>query len=156
MSEKMSDDRYWSPEDSISAMHILQFGKSLDNIGKEACKRTAETIKTLTAALAERDDREQALQAALIRWLPQVFDEQSGDDAMLLVGYSGPDQPQLGEAMRADAERFRWGVENARWIRHDHEAYVAIPVALVADLSCYATRVHAIDAARSGDNNAPR
>ena len=52
------------------------------------------------------------------------------------------------EALEKDAERYRWGVENARWLRHEHEAYVAIPVALDADLSCVAMRTHAIDRAR--------
>jgi hypothetical protein len=51
------------------------------------------------------------------------------------------------EALRRDAERYRWGVENARWIRHEHEAYVAIPVAVDAHLSCAAMRTAAIDAA---------
>lgn len=51
-----------------------------------------------------------------------------------------------------DAERWRWGVENARWIRHEHEAYIAIPVSLDADLSCKPMRVAAIDKARGQDN----
>jgi len=50
-------------------------------------------------------------------------------------------------ALRREAERYRWGVENARWIRHEHEAYVAIPVAVDADLSCTPMRTAAIDAA---------
>jgi len=55
-------------------------------------------------------------------------------------------------ALRRDAERYRWGVENARWIRHEHEAYVAIPVAVDADLSCTPMRTAAIDAAmQKGD-----
>ena len=56
------------------------------------------------------------------------------------------------EALRRGAERYRWGVENARWIRHEHEAYVAIPVAVDADLSCTPMRTAAIDAAmQKGD-----
>jgi len=51
------------------------------------------------------------------------------------------------QALRRDADRYRWGVENARWIRHEHEAYVAIPVAVDAHLSCAAMRTAAIDAA---------
>ena len=51
-------------------------------------------------------------------------------------------------ALREDAERFRWAIDTARWIRHEHEVYVAIPVALDADLSCVALRIEAIDAAR--------
>jgi len=54
---------------------------------------------------------------------------------------------RVDEALRRDAERYRWGVENARWIRHEHEAYVAIPVAVDADLSCTPMRTAAIDAA---------
>lgn len=51
------------------------------------------------------------------------------------------------EAAQRDAACFQWGVKNARWIRHEHEAYVAIPVARDADLSCVMTRLLAIDAA---------
>lgn len=51
------------------------------------------------------------------------------------------------DALAKDAARYRWGVEHARWIRHEHEAYVAIPVAVDADLSCSALRAAAIDAA---------
>lgn len=54
-----------------------------------------------------------------------------------------------------DAARFRWGAKNARWIRHEHEAYVAIPVALDADLSCEAMRVRAIDAAMGESQQPP-
>jgi hypothetical protein len=53
----------------------------------------------------------------------------------------------------SDAERFRWGIKHARWIRHEHEAYVAIPVAVDADLSCRAFRVDAIDKARKSSAN---
>ncbi len=58
---------------------------------------------------------------------------------------------QLEEA-RADAERWRWAVKHAAWLRHEHCAYVAIPVALDADLSCVAMRRAAVDAeiARTG------
>lgn len=54
-----------------------------------------------------------------------------------------PAQPPCD--VQDDANRFRWGVKNARWIRHEHEAYVAIPVALAADLSCEAMRRKAVD-----------
>lgn len=50
--------------------------------------------------------------------------------------------------LEADAARYRWGINNARWIRGEQEAYVAIPVAPDADLSCIATRDAAIDQAR--------
>ena len=66
-----------------------------------------------------------------------------------ITGYRSRGMEYLIAAQTAaDAERFRWGVEHARWIRHEHEAYVAIPVALEADLSCKAMRVDAIDKAR--------
>ena len=51
------------------------------------------------------------------------------------------------EALEREVAMLRWAVQNARWIRHEHEAYVAIPVALSADLSCYPNRLAAIDAA---------
>ena len=54
------------------------------------------------------------------------------------------------DALARDAARYRWGVAHARWIRHEHEAYVAIPVAVDADLSCEAMRHAAIDAAMAG------
>ena len=59
--------------------------------------------------------------------------------------------PPDAKALRRDAERYRWGVENARWVRHEHEAYVAIPVAVDADLSCTPMRTAAIDAAMKED-----
>lgn len=37
-----------------------------------------------------------------------------------------------------EAKRYRWGIRNAAWLRHEHCAYVAIPVDLKADLSCVA------------------
>lgn len=51
------------------------------------------------------------------------------------------------EEQAINAARFKWGIKNARWIRHEHEAYVAIPVARDADLSCPAMREDAIDKA---------
>jgi hypothetical protein len=57
---------------------------------------------------------------------------------------------RMDEALRLaerDAVKYRWGINQARWLRHEHEAYVAIPVAIDADLSCRATRDAAIDAA---------
>lgn len=63
-----------------------------------------------------------------------------------LVALASPSQPSA-EADRVDAELWRWGVKNARWIRHEHEAYVAIPVEQTADLSCLAARVAAVNAA---------
>lgn len=55
------------------------------------------------------------------------------------------------EAAREDAEdaaKYRWALNNSCWIRGEHAAYVAIPVARNADLSCVAMRDAAIDQAR--------
>lgn len=57
------------------------------------------------------------------------------------------------EDLELDAKRFRWGCKNACWIRHEHEAYVAIPVELKSDLSCYAMRVDAVDKAMSTNDS---
>lgn len=51
------------------------------------------------------------------------------------------------DALAKDAAKYRWGINNARWIRSEQEAYVAIPVAPDTDLSCIAMRDAAIDAA---------
>ena len=75
----------------------------------------------------------------------------------IIAGYRQCVDPLMGNqdvaeaTLRRDAERFRWGVENARWVRHEHEAYVAIPVAVDADLSCTPMRTAAIDAAMKED-----
>jgi hypothetical protein len=55
------------------------------------------------------------------------------------------------DALAKDAAKYRWGINNARWIRSEQEAYVAIPVAPDADLSCVAMRDTAIDAAMEGE-----
>ena len=52
---------------------------------------------------------------------------------------------ETARAAGGDAARWQWGVEHAAWIRHEHVAYVAIPVARGADLSCKAFRVAAVD-----------
>jgi hypothetical protein len=52
------------------------------------------------------------------------------------------------DELAKDAAKYRWGINNARWIRSEQEAYVAIPVAPDADLSCVAMRDAAIDQAR--------
>lgn len=70
------------------------------------------------------------------------FDYHSEKDRALIAALRNA-APEL----IAMARRYQWGVKNARWLRHEHEAYVAIPVALGADLSCEATRHAAIDAA---------
>lgn len=46
-----------------------------------------------------------------------------------------------------DAEKYQWAIKNSRWIRHEHEAYVAVPVDKDADLSCVAMRNYAIEKA---------
>jgi hypothetical protein len=50
------------------------------------------------ARIAELEEREQRLQRALAFWLPGVVggdevSERAGDDAMLLAGYDGPNEP---------------------------------------------------------------
>lgn len=55
------------------------------------------------------------------------------------------------DELAKDAAKYRWGINNARWIRSEQESYVAIPVAPDADLSCVAMRDAAIDAAMEGD-----
>ena len=54
---------------------------------------------------------------------------------------------QLLSTAAANAARWEWGVEHAAWIRHEHCAYVAIPVARDANLSCKAFRTDAVDVA---------
>jgi hypothetical protein len=80
----------------------------------------------------------------LVHKTHQVFDEiikqLREDEASPAQAVSGPD------GIERDAELYRWGIANARWIRHEHEAYVAIPVSRDADLSCQATRDRAIKA----------
>src|SRR5262245_4991224 len=56
------------------------------------------------------------------------------------------------DSLRADAERWRWGVNNAIWFSDGHLAYIGIPVALTADLSNVAKRNLAIDAARESNH----
>lgn len=50
------------------------------------------------------------------------------------------------DALEKDAAKYRWALNNSCWIRGEHAAYVAIPVAPDADLSCVAMRDAAIDA----------
>jgi hypothetical protein len=82
-----------------------------------------------------------------------VFEAQanmSKDIAHRLVAWPVADRRDLlayVDELRKDAERMRWGIKNARWLRHEHEAYVAIPVAVSANLDCVALRIAAIDAA---------
>jgi hypothetical protein len=81
-------------------------------------------------------------------WLETAYERLCAGEAedAILEDYELVREPRLRD-LRRDAERYRWGVENARWIRHEHEAYVAIPVAVDADLSCTPMRTAAIDAA---------
>jgi hypothetical protein len=55
---------------------------------------------------------------------------------------------------REDAERGRFMIEHGSWIRGEI-TYLAVPVPQGSDLSCYATRQNAIDAARAAENTAP-
>jgi len=54
------------------------------------------------------------------------------------------------ERLANDAAKYRWALNNSRWIRGESAAYIAIPVAPDADLSCVAMRDAAIDAAMEG------
>ena len=52
------------------------------------------------------------------------------------------------ERLRADAERGRYMIENGCWHRGDAQTHLAVLVPPGSDLSCYAMREVAIDAAR--------
>ena len=73
----------------------------------------------------------------------------SGNVAHLIAAQSAEIEALRAEvdALAKDAAKYRWGINNARWVRSEQEAYVAIPVAPDADLSCVAMRDAAIDAA---------
>lgn len=51
------------------------------------------------------------------------------------------------EAAERDAERYRWCINQASWIRYEERTYMAVPVKHGADLSCIAFRYAAIEAA---------
>ncbi len=51
------------------------------------------------------------------------------------------------DALREAQERHDWMLDQAAWLRHEHTAYVAVPVPLSSDLSCKATRAEAVDRA---------
>lgn len=51
------------------------------------------------------------------------------------------------EASQRDAVRWAWGVKNSAWLRHDHVAYIAIPVDRNANLASIGSREDVIDAA---------
>ena len=51
------------------------------------------------------------------------------------------------EQYQRDAEKYRWCIAHAAWHRSEGLAHVAISVAYDSDLSCYATRDIAIEAA---------
>ena len=106
-----------------------------------------------TALAAEQPKQEPVayfdLQKQVFYWArPTMIDVPKTIALEPLPLYAAP--PDI-EALRQDAERYRWGVENARWVRHEHEAYVAIPVAVDADLSCTPMMTAAIDAAMKED-----
>lgn len=71
------------------------------------------------------------------------FDGQPDDDTNFMSDIT---VGELRELIRVHREH-AWCLEHARWIRHEHEAYVAVPVAWDADLSCTPMREDAIDAA---------
>ena len=51
------------------------------------------------------------------------------------------------DALRDARERHDWMIDQAAWLRHEHTAYVAVPVPLSSDLSSKATRAEAVDRA---------
>lgn len=74
---------------------------------------TAErALSEAKAMIATLESEQQAMQAAIWRWVPHVrdsdapMDVQAGDDAMLLVGFNGDTDtiPQYGEQLYARAE----------------------------------------------------
>lgn len=88
--------------------------------------------------------------------LRNLRDPGSGTDATLLrVCWQAADEIERLRAallkerytLANDAAKYRWALNNSSWIRGEHAAYVAIPVAREADLSCVAMRDAAIDEA---------
>lgn len=59
---------------------------------------------------------------------------------------------RIRDELANDAAKYRWALNNSCWIRGEHAAYVAIPVAREADLSCVAMRDAAIDQARAKES----
>ena len=95
-----------------------------------------------------------AIEAAAMAAAEKAFSDAFHD---MNVGDGQPLKAAIAAYLEAtgverDAERWRWGVKNARWVRHEHEAYIAVPVSRDADLSCVAMRNAAIDSARGGEH----
>ena len=55
------------------------------------------------------------------------------------------------DALRADAERGRYMLKHAGWYRSEGRTQLCVTVPAGSDLSCYATRQAAIDAALAGE-----
>lgn len=118
------------------SLYAGDWGPYCEDCWGEVPEKLVALMATLEAQLAaERADADR-----LITLLPGTIylDPPDGGSVTIFEQF---------QRMALDAERYRWGIKNARWIRHEHEAYVAIPVALDADLSCVAMRHAAIDAA---------
>ena len=100
------------------------------------------TIRRLVAMTAERD--------AAVEMRDALRTENAGlleRQAQMAVAA----QALIAErdALREDAEAFRWFVKHAHWMRMDkHAAYIAVAVHHDADLSSEGMRRYAIDNAR--------
>lgn len=122
-------------------------------------KRIAQLERDLAAAQAEQDElaTEAANATARVAIMQIERDEARADlaaaqtraDAMLRVAEKWEAE---AAALRVDAERGKWMIDHAEWWRDGNETRMVIRVADKADLSCYAMRELAIDAAR-GDGN---
>lgn len=110
----------------------IRFKLSLDDEGKVSCFWNCEELDGRWVALVAAEDD------CHLHTTPQPQPSESAAIDALAAER---------DALKADAARYRWAVKNARWIRHEHEAYVAIPVARSAHLLTYISRTNAIDAA---------
>ncbi|MDY0071850.1 MAG: hypothetical protein RBR77_04290 [Thauera sp.] len=90
---------------------------------------------------------------ALVELIPAKLDECMANKSLICACDPDTIAALLRERdeLAKDAAKYRWGINNARWIRSEQEAYVAIPVAPDAALSCVAMRDAAIDAAMEGE-----
>lgn len=67
----------------------------------------------------------------------------------MAVKYIATHHAEIAQAVR-DAAMLEWSIDHARWLVHEHEAYVAVPVNRDADLSSKGMRRKAIDDAMRG------
>jgi hypothetical protein len=100
---------------------------------------------------AEFEDKRVLDEANAMGFVPEVYT--GSQTGALLLEAAAALEAARGERdeLAKDAAKYRWGINNARWIRSEQKAYVAIPVAPDTDLSCIAMRDAAIDAAMEGE-----